>query len=276
MHENKYPLVSDPRDSRFLTLRFLQTAQGRSRTGLYLIEGIRHVAQAVEQNAPLQSIFYDPSVLSNRFGRKLAEKLRRAGVPGVRLTPQLYCQLTLAAEPQGLGAVVRQRWTRTEGLTTVRNSLWLGIESIESAGNLGTTMRTAEATGVAGIFLISSGIDPWNPATVRASMGSLFSQKAVRCTAQEFGEWARSREVTVVGSSPKSLLSYRVLRCRWPVALLLGSEKEGLSDHLMEACDFAVRIPMVGKCDSVNVAVAAGVLLFEMSHQASRIRLQSP
>ena len=272
MHEKKYPLLTDSRDSRFLTFRFLQTPQGRSRTGLYLIEGIRHVAQAVEQRAALQSIFYDPSILSNRFGRKLVEKLRAAGVPGVRLAPQLYRQLTLAADPQGLGAVMRQEWTRMEELSTARDSLWLGIESIESAGNLGTIIRTAEATAVAGIFLIGSETDPWDPATVRASMGALFSQKFIRCTAREFREWARAHGATVVGSSPRGMLSYREFRSRWPMALLLGSEKEGLSDHLKETCDFMVRIPMVGRCDSVNVAVAAGVLLFEMSHRLSRMR----
>jgi len=276
MHEKKYPLLTDPRDTRFLTLRFLRTPQGRSRTELYLIEGIRHVAQAVEQKAPLQSVFYDPSVLSNRFGRKLVDRLRRRGMPGVRLSPQLYRQLTLAAEPQGLGAVMRQEWTRMEGLSITRNSLLLGIEAIESAGNLGTIIRTADAAGVAGIFLIGTDTDPWDPATVRASMGSLFSQKFIQCTAREFRDWSKARGVTVVGSSPKGLLSYRDFRCRWPVALLLGSEKEGLSDHLKEACDFMVRIPMVGRCDSVNVAVAAGILLFEMSHQVSRTRRPSP
>lgn len=272
MHEKKYPLLTDSRDSRFLTFRFLQTPQGRSRTGLYLIEGIRHVAQAVEQKAPLQSIFCDPSVLSNRFGRKLVEKLWIAGVPGVRLSPQLYRRLTLAADPQGIGAVVRQEWSRMEDLFTARDSLWLGIESIESAGNLGTIIRTAEAAGVSGILLIGSASDPWDPATVRASMGSLFSQKFVRCTAREFGQWVKVRGVAVVGSSPSGLLSYRELRCQWPMVLLLGGEKEGLSDHLKETCDFIVRIPMVSRCDSVNVAVAAGVLLFEMSHRLSRIR----
>ena len=276
MHEKKYPLLTDPRDSSFLTFRFLQTPPGRSRTVLYLIEGIRHVAQEVEEKAPIQSIFYDRSVLSNRFGRKLVAKLRTAGVPGVRLSPQLYRELTLAAEPQGLGAVVRQQWTRVEDLSVTKNSLWLGVESIESAGNLGTIIRTAEATGVAGIFLIGGEMDPWDPSAVRASMGSLFTQRFIRCTAREFGDWAKLRRVTVVGSSPRGLLSYRELRCQWPVALLLGSEKEGLSDHLIEACDFMVRIPMTGRCDSVNVAVAAGVLLFEMSHQASRMRGPSP
>ncbi len=105
MHENKYPVVSHSRDPRFLTLRSLQTSQGRSRTGLYLIEGIRHVARAVEHHAPVESVFFDPSILSNQFGQKLARRLRQRRVPGVRLSSQLYRDLTLAAEPQGIGAV---------------------------------------------------------------------------------------------------------------------------------------------------------------------------
>src|SRR6266567_9384386 len=103
MHENKYPVVNHARDSRFLTLRSLQTPQGRSRTGLCVIEGIRHLACAVEQNAPIESVFLDPSVLSNPFGQKLARRLRQRGVSGVRLPHQLYCDLTLAADPQGIG-----------------------------------------------------------------------------------------------------------------------------------------------------------------------------
>src|SRR6266446_1819402 len=111
MHGNKYPLITNPRDSRFLTLRSLQTPQGRSRTGLYIIEGIRHLARAVEHNSPIRSVFLEPSVLSNPFGQKLARRLRKRGVPGIRLSPQLYRDLTLAAEQQGTGAVLRQQWT---------------------------------------------------------------------------------------------------------------------------------------------------------------------
>src|SRR5438477_1441518 len=87
MHENKYPLVDAARDARFITIRSLRTPEGRSRTGLYLIEGIRHVAQAVEHHAPIHSVFYEPSILSNRFGQKLARRLRRSGVSGTRLSP---------------------------------------------------------------------------------------------------------------------------------------------------------------------------------------------
>jgi tRNA G18 (ribose-2'-O)-methylase SpoU len=110
MHENRYPFVENCRDPRFLALRSLQTHQGRSRTGLYLIEGIRHLARAVEHNVAIESVFVDPSVLFNPFGQKLAKRLRRHGTPGIRLSHQLYRDLTLASEPQGIGAVLRQQW----------------------------------------------------------------------------------------------------------------------------------------------------------------------
>ena len=267
MHENKPYLVTYPHDPRFLTLRSLQAPQGRSRTGLYLIEGIRHLARAREEHAPIQSVFFDPSVLSNRFGRKLARRLRKSGVPSWRLAAQLYRELTLAAEPQGIGAVLRQECISVADLRErtrdARSAgLWLAVESIDSSGNLGTIIRTAEAAGVTGIFLLGPNDDPWDPAAVRASMGSLFSQKLVKCSAREFTEWARSSGVAIVGSSPSGLLDYRALRCRRPAVLLIGSEKRGLSGHHIEACDFMVRIPMRGRCDSINVAVAAGILLF--------------
>jgi len=267
MHENKYPLVSHAHDSRFLTLRSLQSPQGRSRTGLYIIEGIRHLARAVAQNSPIESVFLDPSVLSNPFGQKLARRLRKRGALGVRLSPQLYRELSLASEPQGIGAVVRQQWIPLAGIRAARDSFWLAVESIESPGNLGTIIRTAEATGTSGIFVLDPESDPYDPAAVRASMGSLFSQKLTRCAPREFADWARSCGVAVVGSSPAGMLDYKALRCRWPAALLIGSERQGLSGQLKEVADFMVRIPMRGGCDSINAAVAAGVLLFEMSSQ---------
>jgi TrmH family RNA methyltransferase len=98
-------------------------------------------------------------------------------------------------------------------------------------------------------------------------MGSLFSQKLVRCSTGEFFQWARAAGVAIVGSSPKGLLDYRKFHCRWPAVLLIGSEKHGLSEQLSDACDFTIRIPMLGRGDSINAAVAAGVLLYELFDQ---------
>ena len=267
MNESKYPLISNVHDPRFLTLRSLHTPQGRSRTGRYIIEGIRHLARAVEHNAPIESVFLDPSVLCNPFGQKLAHRLRKRGIPSIRLSQQLYRVMTLAAEPQGIGAVLLQQWTSLQQLRMKRNSLWLAVESIESPGNLGTMIRTAEAAGASGIFMLSPDCDPYDPATVRATMGSLFSQKLVKCLPREFIDWTNSNGVTVVASSPAGLMDYKALHYRFPTVLVIGNEKRGLSEELIGAADFIVRIPMRGNCDSINAAVAAGVLLFEMASQ---------
>jgi TrmH family RNA methyltransferase len=132
-------------------------------------------------------------------------------------------------------------------------------------------MRTAEATGVSGIIILGAGADPYEPAAVRASMGSLFAHKLVRCSTREFTQWARASGVALVGSSPAGLLDYRSFHSRWPAVLLIGSEKHGLSDELMEACDFKVRIPMLGRGDSINAAVATGVLLYELFEQRRNV-----
>jgi TrmH family RNA methyltransferase len=171
-----------------------------------------------------------------------------------------------------LGAVVRQQWSAISEVRPRKDNLWIAVESIDSPGNLGTIIRTAEATGAIGIIAIGAGADPYEPTAIRASMGSLFSQKLVRCSAREFTDWARALDVALVGSSPSGLLDYRAFHCRWPAVLMIGSEKHGLSDQLADACDFMVRIPMVGRGDSINAAVAAGVILYELFNQRRVLR----
>jgi RNA methyltransferase, TrmH family len=228
MNEKTHPVVSSPRDPRFLALRSLQTPQGRSRTKLFIIEGIRHLARAVEHCAPIDSVFLEPSVLSNPFGQKLARRLRQKGVPGIRLSRGLYRDLTLATEPQGIGAVLKQKWFPLEQLHAPRNSLWLAVESIESPGNLGTIIRTAEAAGVSGVLILNPDCDPHDPATIRATMESLFSQKLVRCSVPEFKCWAKSNGVSVVASAPSGPMNCKALAYRFPTAIIVGSEKQGL------------------------------------------------
>jgi TrmH family RNA methyltransferase len=198
-------------------------------------------------------------------GSVFSTVIRTCDVPGIRLSRELYRDLTLATEPQGLGAVLRQKWFPLEHLPATRDSLWLAVESIESPGNLGTIIRTAEAAGVTGVLILSPNCDPCDPATVRATKGSLFSQKLVRCSVPEFNCWTKSNRVSVVASSPTGLLDYKALAYRFPTALIVGSERQRPSDQLLETADFVVRIPMRGGCDSLNAAVAAGVLLFEIS-----------
>lgn len=265
MHAEKYPLISSLSDPRFQQLKSLQSYKRRAATGLFLIEGVRHLARAHEEKAQIEQIFTEPSIFSNPFGQKLVRQLRKSGIAGIRLTPRLYQDLTLASEPQGVGAVIRQQWTDARELRVPHKSLWLAIEAVDQAGNLGTILRTAEAAGVSGVFLLGEGADPFDPVAVRASMGSLFSQRIIRTCARDLITWARDNRVSMVGSSPSGLLSYKHFQRCGPVILLIGSERNGLSPELLDAAHFTLRIPMHGRCDSVNAAIATGVLLFELA-----------
>lgn len=264
MHERKPQSLVPSKDGVLRRLQSLQTPLGRSRTGLYLIEGIRHVARAVEDGAPVQSLFVCPPALNSPSGQKLARRVRQSGIVCETLSPDSYRALTLAHEPQGIGAVVKQRWTPLHAIHPEAGSLWLAVESIDSPGNLGTMIRTAEAAGASGVFVLDGAAEPYDPAAVRATMGSLFTLQLVRCSTGEFIQWAKRAGVAIAGASPAGLLEYRGFPFRLPATLVIGSEKHGLSGRLAEACDFMVRIPMMGRCDSINAAVAAGVLLYEL------------
>jgi len=138
---------------------------------------------------------------------------------------------------------------------------------VQSAGNLGTLIRSCAAVGAAGLMLIDSSADPYDPGTVRATMGALFSQRIVRATAAEFRAWKQRHGCTLVGTSPAGAEDYHEMDYPERVVLFLGSEKKGLSPDEQAMCDRMVRIPMVGDTDSLNLGVAGSVLLYELFNQ---------
>jgi RNA methyltransferase, TrmH family len=264
MHDASSPsLITDLDHPLIQRFRSLQTAAGRAASGCYVIEGIRHVFRATQASARIEQLFIAPKALKNPAGQKLARRLRRAGTPCATVAPDLYRRLSLAATPQGIAAILRQEWTPLTALRPDEGNGWLAVEGVESPGNLGTMIRTSEAAGAAGLILIGRTADPHDPAAVRATMGSLFSQKLVRTMPREFVAWSGRGRLMLVGASPQATHDYRAVRYEKPLVILVGSEKRGLSDELSQACDALVRIPIRRRgVDSLNVAVAAGILLY--------------
>jgi TrmH family RNA methyltransferase len=170
----------------------------------------------------------------------------------------------------GLAAVVRQRWTRLDALRPDRDDCWVALDAVQYPGNLGTVLRTADAVGAKGVLLLEASADPHDPASVRASMGALFGLRLVRTGFAELAAWAGRHGVVMIGSSPSAGLDYRTATYRRPLLLLLGGEARGLSAEQLAACDRVVAIPMAGRGDSLNLAVAAGLLLYEAYRGDSR------
>ncbi len=146
----------------------------------------------------------------------------------------------------------------------------MALDQVHSPGNLGTILRTGDAVGASGLILLGDSVDPYDPACVRATMGAIFAQRLVRATAQEFAAWKRRSGVRLVGTSPHAAHDYRGVSYPARTVLFMGGERKGLSEERQRLCDDLVRIPMVGRGDSLNLAIATGVLLYEVFNQQRR------
>lgn len=253
-------------------VRALQTRAERDKTRRFFLDGIRFVSQAAQSCTPLDLIVFAPKLLAGTFARSLLRELQTGGLPIVSVTPAVYKSLSLAEAPQGLGVVAQQQWTPLAEAKPTRGLCWLALDTIQSAGNLGTILRTADAVGAAGLLVIGDAIDPFDPACARAAMGALTAHSLVRTTWEEFEKWKRRTGAQLIGASPHAKRDYRQIAYPRGTVLWLGGERKGLTDAQQAACDVTVKIPMVGRSDSLNVAIAASVLLYEVFGQRRKVR----
>jgi RNA methyltransferase, TrmH family len=167
--------------------------------------------------------------------------------------------------PQSMLGVFEQRWARLPEANALRHKeLWVALEAPRDPGNLGTTLRSIEAVAASGIVLIDNSCDPYSREAVRASMGSIFNVPVVRTQSQAFLAWRAHWRGEVVGTHLAAGEDFRQAVYRAPVLLLMGSEGPGLSPELARACSRLVKIPMAGTLDSLNLAVATALMLYEI------------
>ena len=248
-------------------IRDLHTREARDRSGCYLIEKSRFLFQAVQHGARLEQLVVAPEMLRSGTARQLVHRLRRAGTPCLDVTPDVFQSFAQCDDGDGLAAVVRQRWDRLAQVRPTDGLCWIALDYVHSAGNLGTLIRTCEAVGAAGLLFIGESVDPYHPSTVRATMGALFAQRFVRATREELVAWKERHRALLVGTSPAAKRDYHATPYPESTILFMGNERSGLSPEDQAVCDVLVRIPMVGSTDSLNVAVAGSVLLYEVFNQ---------
>lgn len=261
-------------DSRFHPLmkriQRLHLRQERERSGLFYIEGLRFVAMALQHHMPVETLVVCPSLLDHPYAQKMIRTQRRLGTPILEVTAGVMHSITLVDDPQGIGAIVRQRWKPLERIKPGAELCWLALQIIRSPGNLGTILRTCDCVGAAGLILLGDEIDPYDPATVRATMGAMFTQSFVRTSLEKFIQWKRRYTIPLVGTSPSAPVDYQAVNYQKPTILLMGEERKGLPPDLQNICDLMVNIPMVGESDSLNLGIATGVMLYELFNQGRR------
>ncbi len=280
-------------------VRALADRKHRRRESAFVVQGIQPVWQAVEAGADIEALIVAPDLLRHRGALDMVEAQQAAGVRVALLSGELFGRIADREGPTGLAAIVRaaptpldqlakptaqvsRRPARAAGPQTDRESrrparaagleidrapedaLFVALHSAGNPGNVGTIIRTASAAGAAGVILIGPSADPYDPAAVKASMGALFTVPLAVASDREFVAWARARGVMVAATSARASVSCWQAEWALPLAVLLGSEGEGLPDDLLSAADLRVSIPMTGTAESLNLAVAAGILLYEV------------
>ena len=251
---------------RIKLIRKLRDRKERQQTGLFYIEGLRIVAEALQTGARIEYLVIAPGLLTSPFGKQLLQSEPARSIPVIEVSDETFLGFSNKDGPQGLGAVVRQEWTILDQVQN-RPAIWTALDSVQDPGNLGTILRTSDAVGGAGVILLDQATDPFDPTSVRASMGAVLSQLLVKTSLHEFAAWKKANGFSVVGTSGAAELDYHQTKYPFPCILLMGSERQGLLDQHLRLCDMIVKIPMIGRSDSLNLAIATAVVLYEIFNQ---------
>lgn len=248
-------------------IRKLRTRKVRDESGLFYIEGTRIVKEALEENEDIQFLIWYLTAEKSEVDKITIQLARKKGIPCLEVSEQVYQSFSLREGSQRISAVVRQKWVDFEEISQKLNRLWIGLFEISDPGNLGTILRTMDAVGVKGLVLIGNCTDPYDPTAVRASMGALFTKNITRIDTKSFEKWISSTKCEVIGTSDRAVVDFRDIQYPKNGMLLMGSEREGLPESIMKQVTNMVRIPMLGKNDSLNLAVATSVVLYEIQRQ---------
>ena len=264
---------------RIKQVRALKQRKERDASGLFLVEGIRHVGEGAAADAEargasktpwLEYICFSQELLTSDFALALILEQAAQGLPCYSLPAELFASLAEKENPQGILAVARQHRFNLDELNTLNFAWGVALVAPQDPGNIGAILRTIDGVGASGLLLLGSSTDAYHPNAVRASMGAIFWYPTACASFSEFARWAKRNAYTVIGTSARGSQDYLTAGAyNKPLILLMGSEREGLTDEQKAACDLLVRMPMQGRVSSLNLAVATGVMLYTLLEKFS-------
>jgi len=246
-------------------VRALEMRKVRRETGLFVAEGASVLVTARDHGWRPKTLLYQPEAADGQIHGQLVRWARQSGAEILEVSEAVLAKVASKENPQSMLAVFQQAWhTLPEPREVKPDAVWVALEEIRDPGNLGTIIRTADAVGAGGIILIGTSCDPYSREAVRASMGSIFAVPLAKIDRDGFLSWRQTWPGEVVGTHLAATEDFRAVSYRGPTLLVMGSEGPGLSDALTEACDRLVKIPMAGKLDSLNLAVATALTLYQI------------
>jgi TrmH family RNA methyltransferase len=250
-------------------VRALRDQTERESEGVCYVEGIRQVLAAHEGGHSLEVVLIEPRRLRSNVAWRATTAMRSAGTPVIELTKQEFERISARDNPAGIAAIVQWKPATLADLNPATGAFYLVTDRVGDAGNLGTLIRTADSLG-AGAIIVHSGVDPSHPTALRASLGTAFRLPVARAgSLDELFKWTQKYQIQTVATSAKAKQPAWQVDMSRSTALLVGSEGDGLDQETVDRCDQTVLVPMAGTATSLNVGVAAGIILYEIQRQRS-------
>ncbi len=249
----------------------LRERHERDKTHLFIIEGYRELLRATDAGWKINLLFICPELFLGTNEPALIQRLSTRQTQIFNCTEKIFRKISYRDRPDGLIAVAPQKRLQLVDLEFIfrnkKSPLFVVAESIEKPGNLGTILRSSDAVGVDGLIVCDRCTDIYNPNVVRASVGSLFTIPTIEASGEETLIWLRNHRIAILAATPQAEKEFTQVDLTKPVAIVVGTEQLGLSDRWMQQADLQVRIPMRGVADSLNVAMATTLLLYEADRQ---------
>ena len=248
-------------------VRGLRDKKNRRAEGLFLAEGLRILTEALDAGIPPKMLWHAPEGGAHPLVQKLARETEATGGEVFVTSSDILSKLSGKDNRGAVIGVYPEMLTPLTALDRATSGIWLVAERLRDPGNLGTILRTGDAVGAGGLILIDDCTDPFSVEAVRASMGAIFTQKVATARWPEFVSWLRSAPGQLVGTSLNTDNDYQDPRYEAPTFLLIGNESQGLPEAYEKECDLLVKMPMMGKADSLNAAMATAVITYEVLNQ---------
>lgn len=264
--------IASLQNERVKAIRALEMRKARKETGLFVAEGASILMTAREHGFVPETLVFRKGAAEAGAARALVGWALNAGAECLEVSEAVLGKLASKDNPQSMLGVFRQRWVPLpEAASVAAQDTWVALEEVRDPGNLGTIIRTADAVGAKGVILIGASCDPFARECVRATMGSVFAVPLAKVTRDEFLALCADWRGDVVGTHLDAAEDFREASYRGPSLLVMGSEGPGLSDAAIAACTRLVKIPMAGQLDSLNLAVATGLVLYQIRGPALKL-----
>lgn len=259
--------ITSHQNQRIKDIIKLKDRRGRDKSGKTFLEGYRLISRALNADFPIEECYFCPSLFLGANENSLLSNLEKTGTKLIKVTESILIKMAYRERPEGLIAVSPIKQHPLSELPQVKNGLYLVLEAIEKPGNLGSIMRSADASGVNGIIICDKCTDTYNPNVLTASTGAIFYVPFAECSSEEALCWLNKNNITTLAATPHADLNYDIIDMTKPTAIVVGTEQVGLSEFWLKNSRTKTLIPMNGKIDSLNVAIATSIILFEASRQ---------